>query len=98
MGLMRECCEIAVLLLWGCCGGIAVMGLLWWGCCESDLGLLWNCCGIAVTLLWYSVELLWDCCVIAVVGLVWDCTSRIIFLFCGHVLSLLHQCLKYVLF
>jgi len=54
VSLLRECCGIVVALLWDCCGGIAVMRLLWWDGYKSGLGLSWNC------------GLLLDCCEAAV--------------------------------
>ena len=53
VGLVCDCCGIALALLWYC-----------WNCCRSAVGLLWTCCVICcetVVLPGVAVMLLWDC-------------------------------------
>ena len=91
VGLLWDCSGIPVGLLWACCG--TAVGLLR-ACCETAVRLLWDCHGIAV-------RLLWGCCGNGRLGKTFStifCISRIVFLFCGHMLSLLHQCLTLLLF
>ena len=64
-----DCYEIAVGVLWYCCG-IDVGSL--WDLCEISRGIVGECCDLAMVLSWsccvIPVVFLWYCCGITVYG------------------------------